>query len=185
MASKLVPCRLCKKEISSKADVCPHCGEKKPVVVKVSAFGKIIGVSIWGTIGLFIFIAIFGPENSSTPTSSQAEAKTEEQIYQENCRQSWNKCKNNADIINFNTAMDAEMKLKCKWAAEKQSKYEIDWGWGKFGFYNSGDTALTNGTIILVDDTAKYKNAFGGEVKTKTSCLFNLKTMTAEKISTD
>ena len=130
--------------------------------------------------------AIFSSNNTSTTSSTpvQPQVKTEEQVYQVNCRQNWNKCKNNADIVNLNAEVDTDMKLKCKWASEKQSKFDIEWGsWSPFGAYNRGNSALTDGKILMVDTDAKYHNAFGGKVKTTTNCLFNLKTMTVEEVS--
>ena len=46
MASKLISCNLCRKEISSNAIVCPHCGEKNPVKKPGGIIGKTIGLII-------------------------------------------------------------------------------------------------------------------------------------------
>lgn len=72
----LVKCKDCKKEVSKKAKVCPHCGVDKPAVTKSTEI-------IQGIIGLFVLIlivaAIFGgkKENEAEMKSAPEIAKSE------------------------------------------------------------------------------------------------------------
>ncbi|WP_020483567.1 hypothetical protein [Methylomonas sp. MK1] len=188
MASKLTPCNLCKKEISSSATVCPNCGEKNPTKrpQKVGWLGKICGLIIWGAVALSILLGFFGtPDRTSTQATPETPALTEEQIYNESCSQDWRKCKSNADIVNLNTSVNRAMKTACKRAAEKNSKFEIDWNWLAFGTFYENDSDIKTGEILIQDNDSKYANMFGGKVKVTTKCLFNLKTMTVDQVSAE
>ncbi|MGC0155645.1 hypothetical protein ACPRNU_24565 [Chromobacterium vaccinii] len=71
----LVACYECKKEISSEAPSCPHCGAKKPSNVKTY---------LLGTVGVIIAWAIYAV--SSTDTSSpEAREKMNAQAAIEKC----------------------------------------------------------------------------------------------------
>lgn len=66
----LKPCRECKKEVSTEAKICPHCGCDKPVPKKVSWVG-------WIAVGLVAFVVYsctsrFEEASKLTPTSTAA-----------------------------------------------------------------------------------------------------------------
>jgi hypothetical protein len=58
-AMALRPCKECKKEISSEAKVCPHCGKKQ--------HGSIAGVGCLIIIGLLVFAGYFGTQLNNNP----------------------------------------------------------------------------------------------------------------------
>ncbi|MFK7090516.1 hypothetical protein AAFM71_17045 [Chromobacterium violaceum] len=73
----LVACYECKKEISSEASSCPHCGAKKPSNVKTY---------LLGTFGVIIAWAIYAISTTDT-SSPEAREKLTAQAAIEKCRE--------------------------------------------------------------------------------------------------
>jgi hypothetical protein len=99
------------------------------------------------------------------------------EVYEAACKRDWQACADNGDYINIHGAPSS--KYSCKSEAEKYAKGEVDWGgWltPNFGSYRTGKSIHTDGTIILIDDAAKFQNGFGAMLKTTTYCQINVRT---------
>jgi len=99
------------------------------------------------------------------------------EVYEAACKRDWQACADNGDYINIHGAPSS--KYSCKSEAEKYAKGEVDWGgWltPNFGSYRTGKSIHKDGTIILIDDVAKFQNSFGAMLKTTTYCKINVRT---------
>ncbi len=106
-----------------------------------------------------------------------------ERNYRTSCSNDYKFCKNNADVINLNKKVSAEISVSCKLAAEKKAISTVDWGgWLKynFGMFSVGNSALKDGKIVVTDDVAMYQNEFGAKIKKKTRCEYNLREQKVE-----
>jgi hypothetical protein len=97
-------------------------------------------------------------------------------VYEAACKRDWRSCADNSDYVNINGGPRA--KFACKSEAEKYARAEVDWGgWldPNFGSYRTGNSIHTSGTIVLIDDVAKFQNGFGAMIRTKTYCEIYVK----------
>lgn len=67
----LKPCRECKKEVSTEADICPQCGVKKPTAARTDISAR-TGCGILLIVLVVLGIAISSSTPTSTPASSQS-----------------------------------------------------------------------------------------------------------------
>ncbi|CAA6803082.1 MAG: Unknown protein [uncultured Sulfurovum sp.] len=58
MNENIIPCRVCNKEVSNKAVVCPHCGEIYPANKHGRKIIKATNILLIGTIVSYILVAI-------------------------------------------------------------------------------------------------------------------------------
>jgi len=58
MNENIIPCRICKKEVSNKAVLCPHCGEMYPANKHGRRIIKAANILVIGTIISYILAAI-------------------------------------------------------------------------------------------------------------------------------
>ena len=58
MNENIVPCRVCEKEVSNKAPICPHCGEMYPANKNGRKIIKATNIFIIGTLIAYILVAI-------------------------------------------------------------------------------------------------------------------------------
>jgi hypothetical protein len=94
------------------------------------------------------------------------------------CRKDWSRCQDNEELVenyeNYRTAQRA-----CRTKADDMAKYGTpDWGgWLKdvFGAYRKGSNYVTTGVAELVETDAKFSNAFGAMVRSRVTCLYDLK----------
>jgi len=114
--------------------------------------------------------AIAAGENAKNVAVSAA-------VYKAACKRDWQACADNGDYINIHGGPSS--KYQCKSEAEKYAKGEVDWGgWltPNFGSYRTGKSIHKDGTIILIDDVAKFQNSFSAMLKTTTYCKINVRT---------
>jgi hypothetical protein len=114
--------------------------------------------------------AIAAGENAKNVAVSAA-------VYEAACKRDWQACADNGDYINIHGGPSS--KYQCKSKAENYAKGEVDWGgWlsPNFGSYRTGKSIHTDGTILLIDDVAKFQNSFGAMLKTTTYCEINVRT---------
>jgi hypothetical protein len=109
----------------------------------------------------------------------EAERKRQAQIaLQNSCDKKWEKCKDNADLVN-NYDGYSNIRSKCRSAIDELAKYgDPDWGgWLSlpFGTFYTGDSYLTSGIVHVVDEQVKMQNGFGAMVRTEAHCKFDLK----------
>lgn len=109
----------------------------------------------------------------------EADRKRQAEIARQNsCEKKWEKCKDNADLVN-NYDGYSKIRSQCRSAIDKLAKYgEPDWGgWLSlpFGTFYTGNSYLTSGIVHVVDAQVKMQNGFGAMVKSEAHCTYDLK----------
>jgi len=132
----LTNCKECGKEVSKKAESCPHCGA--PVKKQPSQYG--CGTFILLCFIVFLFIGIFSSDETSTPKAP----KSPEQIRKEKIE------------YNFSAWDGSHRALTeiIKKSMNDPSSYEHE----ETVYWDKGDH-------LVVKTTFRGKNAFGGTVK--------------------
>lgn len=142
---------------------------------------------IYGLIGVALFclvyfgICFFREYN---PNGKEFE-DTKPATYETKCSKNYKLCKNNKDVMNLNRDMAILGGVKCKRAAEEKAISEIDWGGLlslNFSYFEDSDSAIKEDKILLIDKVAMHGNEFGGKIKKKTFCIYNIKTKEVEDV---
>lgn len=117
-----------------------------------------------------IYVGNQREEALKTPAQRQEEAAIEA------CRTDWTKCKDNKDIANHNGMDYAHARSECRHAADQQAKFGTpEWSWYTFGTFQTGNSALVTGEMILVDRDVKFANGFGAMAHVTVTCLYDLR----------
>ena|ERR1035437_6106157 len=104
----LKPCRECGAQVSTEAEVCPHCGVRSPTATdplaalapsgnkqgKITGFGWFTLVLVGGIIVLFVFFSNEAPKETA-------------------CDSDWRKCADNEQLVN-NYSRWTSVKVECK-----------------------------------------------------------------------
>ncbi|ECN0101371.1 hypothetical protein [Kluyvera intermedia] len=152
----MVKCKECKKEISSKAKTCPHCGVKNPGVKASDAFGGFIFLLVLAGIGYWYF-------------SGDDEPATKEPVKTKVCDKNDGQCIFDAHLV------DALM--VCKSPIEKASKYDFEWTHGAFeNMFSRYINKPEKNQIIYVGDKLKFTNGFNAKVNMTYTCTLDTKT---------
>jgi hypothetical protein len=90
------------------------------------------------------------------------------------CKSNWRKCNDNSDIANnYKGMLDA--RVSCRREAGAQAKYGTpEWPWVSFEAFMTGNDAPETGMIILIENKAKFQNAFGAMAHVLVKCLYSL-----------
>ncbi|HFJ4332276.1 hypothetical protein [Serratia liquefaciens] len=162
----MTKCKECKKEVSDKAKVCPHCGVKEPA----RNLGKETGQ---GCLGLVILVGIlffiFGGDDDKDKTKPEKTAEVKE------CAASDGQCL-------FDRYMP-EAAYPCKKLVEQSSKYDFEWTDGfvvmPFSHYRNEPE---KGQIVFIGDKVKFTNGFNAKSNMIYACTYDLKSKTAVDI---
>ncbi len=152
----LTNCKECKKEVSTSAKVCPHCGVKDPGVTLALK----VGSTIFFIVVIWIIVAVmFGGDDkqkADTVAVKTAPAKTPEQIAAELAA-----CK--ADIQCWGDKYNVEADIQCDEYIERLANYSFEWtdGWmdPKLSHFRWLDQ--DKGWITYIGDKIKFQNGFG------------------------
>jgi RNA polymerase subunit RPABC4/transcription elongation factor Spt4 len=86
----LKPCKECRREISSEAKACPHCGKKDPTGARTSPFAMgCLVIIILGVIGSLV--SSNGTTGSSSSSTVPAQSPKEQTLSQVKLDYSWSK----------------------------------------------------------------------------------------------
>lgn len=108
----------------------------------------------------------------------EAERKRQAEIARQNsCERQWEKCRDNADLVN-NFDGYSTIRSRCQSAINELAKYgDPDWGgWLSlpFGTFYTGNAYLDTGIVHVVDDQVQMQNGFGAMVRTEAHCKYDL-----------
>lgn len=149
----LVKCKECKKEVSSKAKLCPHCGIKNPAVgAKETLVGLVVVV-----VGVVMLAQCMGGSNKGDADKVEATPKeTPEQIAAKEAA-----CRSDLQCWGDKHAIAA--KIACAPEIEKLAKFSHKWTDGmmdtkfpRFRWANKDHTAVT-----YLGDKIQFQNGFG------------------------
>lgn len=149
----LITCKDCKKEFSTDAKKCPHCGANKPpgkgCLLTTLAFCGFLG---WACI-----------QDGVKPTADTG------------CNRNWKLCKDNADLINHYGNLTAELSVQCKDAAEHAARFGTpEFPWLAFGSFRKGKKYVETGVVEAIEPDAKFQNGFGAMVHSTAICTYDL-----------
>lgn len=152
----LTKCKECKKEVSTSAKECPHCGVKNPGTTFGQALG---GAAIVLAIGWGVFHWIGSGDESTT-------AKTEAP---KTCSATDGQCLFKANIV--------DATVNCKPLVEKASKYDYEWTDGILeNIFSRFQLDSKNNQLTFVGDKVKFTNGFNAKMTMTYACTLDLKT---------
>ena len=97
-------------------------------------------------------------------------------IFAPKCREDWSVCVDNEELIDDYRGIWSA-KWECKRVANNRSRFgDIKFSGIPFGAFLNGDDYPKTGTIRLFEVGAEVPNAFGGYVRRRVGCTYDLKT---------
>jgi hypothetical protein len=183
----LKPCRECGVQVSTGAEVCPHCGVRSPAAADPLA---VLGLSddrpntkgrggcatiiaiIFAGIGGVIIVGSFLPnESKNTETLNPS------------CQTDWTKCADNEQLVNSYKDWSLAQ-VKCKREANNQVRYGSPvWPWLSFSTFHTGNDYVTSGIAIAIEPDAQFQNGFGAMVHSRVICTYDLRTKLVVEVS--
>ncbi len=149
----LTKCKECKKEVSTTAKTCPHCGVKNPGMTTKQTLG--------GCLVLILLAVGFGYYMASGD-DDQAKAV-------QNCSNTDTQCNFDKNLVDAVT--------KCKPLIERTAKHEFEWT------DSLTDTIFSHGRIdadkhqfTFIGDKVKFTNGFNAKTNMTYACTMDLKT---------
>ena len=163
----LVDCPQCGHKISPSAIACPSCGHgiaagrKKSADANVAVGCGVVSLGVFG----FMFWAM------SEGGKIQDAEKTNP-----TCVSDYTKCSDNKEVIERHHSKDGvSLSVECKMKAQDSAKYGAELPWVSFGSYFLGSSYKNTGTAILIENDARFKNAFGAAEAVIAKCFYDLK----------
>lgn len=177
----LKPCRECKKDVSTSAKRCPHCGVAAPA--RTGASGGIVLLCLLCGVGLLVWLV---GSRGTTPAPSGTAASPQDAAVADDvnarCRADWHHCGDNAQIANFWSGW-SHVKSQCKEAANTAAKYGAPkWPWFAFGSFYTGTSYLT-GNATVIEPDAQFQNTFGANEHVHVICSYDLNLDTVTDVS--
>ncbi|MCY1210824.1 hypothetical protein D9M69_142590 [compost metagenome] len=161
----LVKCKECKKEVSNKAKLCPHCGVKNPAVGRKET---LIGLVAMLTVAVMLMQCMGGSKEGGTDKPDAAAKETPEQIAAKEAA-----CKSDLQCWGDKHAIAAG--IACAPEVEKLAKYSHKWTDGmmetkfpRFRWANKDHSAIT-----YIGDKIQFQNGFGAMQNHLYQCDFD------------
>jgi len=151
----ITKCKECKKEVSSKAKVCPHCGVKDPGFNAMDAVKGLVFLAILGSIGYWYFS---GDDDAAIKEPAKAKV----------CAANDGQCVFDAHLVDALVA--------CKTPIQERSKYDYEWTNGTFeNIFSRYINQPDKHQIIYMGDKLKFTNGFNAKLNMTYSCTFDTK----------
>ena len=150
----LTKCKECKKEVSTSAKTCPHCGVKDPGHgAKQKLSGCLILVIIVAAIMYFVGE---GGDNKTTEAPKE--------------------CSNTDTQCNYDRNL-ADASAKCKPLVQRSAKHEYEWTDGILDtiFSHARIDSKAN-RLTFIGDKVKFTNGFNAKTNMTYACTLDLKT---------
>lgn len=148
----ITKCKECKKEVSDKAKLCPHCGVKNP------GFGAKQAITSFITLGILVYAGwyfIADHDDSKKVTAPKTCGVNDEE------------CLFNLNFIDASTP--------CRKLVEKSAKFEYEWTDGvlspMFSRYTYNQKSQT---ITYIGDKIKFANGFNAKSTMTYACTYDL-----------
>jgi hypothetical protein len=156
----LKKCKECKKEVSSSAKTCPHCGISNPTTTAgemVIGFLFVVGMT-WAA------IHYFGSSSSSDDKAPAAEAP--KKVSDAECQK---------DIQCWMERKLPEASYPCQKAVEKLAKYSAKWtdSTFEFKFDHMRWADQSRGVITYIGDKIQFQNGFGAYQNSIYECTYD------------
>jgi hypothetical protein len=166
----LINCAECGREVSDKAESCPHCGA--PVKLSIAQSRTPPPTRGFGLGRMFIIVLIaLAIALAYSNKSSSPEATPQLQT----CRSDWTKCADNAELVK-NYSDWTHIQASCQVEAADQAKYGTpEWPWLSFSSFYKGDNYIHTGIAIAIEPNAQFQNGFGAKVHSQVVCAYDLR----------
>jgi RNA polymerase subunit RPABC4/transcription elongation factor Spt4 len=176
----LKPCRECGGQVSTEAEVCPHCGVRSPTASKpVAALGpndseqnknaKSRGLRAAGKLLLIVIgiVALATVLSKAPNNTAQAPSSL--------CQSDWTKCTDNEELVkNYSKWFD--VRFDCKEQAKKQALYGTPvWPSRAFDYFLKGNEYVTSGMAVAIEPDAQFQNGFGAMAHSHVRCTYDLR----------
>ncbi|HWK96210.1 MAG TPA: hypothetical protein VNR39_12390 [Pseudolabrys sp.] len=181
----LKPCRECGANVSTSAEICPHCGVRAPASSDVlGALGRETPPNNRGTRGygqaaailalIAIAFAVLAGRNDDKPGTSSNSQGDGRATAATGCRVDWRQCADNSDMANnFNGWVD--VKVQCQRQADDRAKYgSPKWPWLAFSSFLGGSDYVKTGQVTAIEPDAQFQNGFGAWVRSRVVCRYDL-----------
>lgn len=143
-------CRECKKDVSTNAKTCPHCGIGNP---GISPSQSLVGGIVALVVLFFVLKACFGSCSDSTAHNSASTTTAAPEPV---------KCAAN-DLHCVGEKHSIAASVHCPDMIERMAKHTHEWTDGvlepKFSHYRWADQ--TQGVVTYIGDKVKFQNGFG------------------------
>lgn len=154
----LSKCKECKKEVSTKAPTCPHCGIKNPTTTA----GQVV-------VGLLVVLAIgYGVVHFASSDDKKSDSAAAAKAAQDEAA-----CKK--DLSCWGEKNLAAASVYCKPEIEKLAKYSVKWTDGalemKMSRYRWAKKEAE--TVTYLGDKAQFQNGFGAYQNVVYECDFD------------
>lgn len=154
------PCRECKKDVSTEAAVCPHCGVPKPTEVKASAKEVRIGIGVLvGLVVGAVTMCTDGDEDRAAAAKAQAETEAE--------------C--STDLQCIGDKLTASAAIRCVAPVERLAKHSVKWTDGTFDLkFSRFRWGPEKQSVTMIGDKAQFQNGFGAFTNMVYECDLSL-----------
>jgi len=159
----LKPCRECGAQVSTEAEVCPHCGVRSPTATSTATVNPIAKRAVLVVIGLFVASSVLTMLTKSPPSLAPS-----------TCASDWARCASNEELAkNYNRWWD--VRRECKREADARARYKTEWPWEAFGTFNVGNSYIASGKAVAIEPEAQFQNGFGAMVRSRVTCTYDLR----------
>lgn len=146
----LTKCKECKKEVSTSAESCPHCGVKNPAIGTKQKFGGCLMLVIV-VAGIMYFVG-----------ESSGEAPIE-------CTNTDTQCNYDRNLVDASS--------KCKPLIERSAKHEYEWTDGLVdSIFSHASIDSKENRLTFIGDKVKFTNGFNAKTNMTYACTLDLKT---------
>ena len=147
-------CKECKKEVSTKADRCPHCGVKNPTT---KSSDVVIGVLA------LVVIVFFLSKCSSTEPKTEDKAKAVQKADEDKALAAQKDAQCKGDLQCWGDHATVGAGVYCRDAIERLAKYSSKWTDGTFEpkFSHFRWLNKEKGTLTMIGDKIQFQNGFG------------------------
>jgi RNA polymerase subunit RPABC4/transcription elongation factor Spt4 len=161
----LKPCRECKKEVSTEATVCPHCGTPKPTTPQQTWKDTLVGLIV-------VIVVVGGLVTMCSDSDEQKKAKAAESALKD--------AQCNQDLSCIGDRLSISMTGRCVPEIERLAKNSVKWTdetlepkFSRLRWTNAEKTMVT-----LIGDKAQFQNGFGAYVSVIYQCDVDIQTRT-------
>jgi hypothetical protein len=154
----LTKCKECKKEVSTSAKTCPHCGVGSPATTNAQA---VMGIVLMVAIGWGLY-SYFGSSSDSSKTAEPEKVA----ISDAECQK---------DLQCWMERKLPEASYPCEKAVEGLAKYSSKWtdSTFEFKFDHMRWANKEKGVLIFIGDKIKFQNGFGAYQNSIYECTYD------------
>lgn len=161
----LTKCKECRKEVSTKAKTCPHCGTSSPGVGTKELAVGLFAIAVVAALG---FSACSSGDDPDANAQGQPDEQNTEQAAAQaaECRQ---------DIQCWGQKHWAGATNRCQGAIERQAKYEVKWTdeYPDLKLSRRGWLDKDEGTLTYYGDRVQFSNGYGAFQNHAYSCDYD------------